>query len=150
MKDTRWQRAWAVLVSATLASGAHAGIDVEFEGLDDDEVRGAVRAALTLTQYGKRDVTHARARYLYAQATEEIERALEPFGFYEPRVEGRFETVEPGEYRASFRIRPGPAVAEAAPNNATGRDQPHSFPFLPFQESAALSALSRDHAEGSS
>ena len=110
MKDTRWQRAWAVLVSATLASGAHAGIDVEFEGLDDDEVRGAVRAALTLTQYGKRDVTHARARYLYAQATEEIERALEPFGFYEPRVAGRFETVEPGEYRASFRIRPGPAV----------------------------------------
>jgi translocation and assembly module TamA len=113
MQDTRSQRAWAVLVSAALASSAQAGIEAELEGLDDDELRGAVRAALTLTQYGKREVTQARARYLYAQATEEIARALEPFGFYEPRVEGRFETVEPGEYRASFKIRPGPAVAVA-------------------------------------
>ena len=110
MQDTRRRRAWAVLVSALIASSAHAGIAVKLEGLDDDEVRGAVRAALTLTQYEKREVTPARARFLYAQAEEEIERALEPFGWYEPRIEGTFETLEAGEYRATFRIQRGRAV----------------------------------------
>jgi translocation and assembly module TamA len=110
MQDTRRRPAWALLVSATFASSAFAGIEVEFDGPDDEEIRGAVRAALTLTQYRKREVTAARARFLYAGATEEIERALEPFGYYEPRIEGTFETVEAGEYRVTFRIRPGEAV----------------------------------------
>ena len=110
MHDTRRRWVWAVLASAACISSAHAGIDVELEGLEDDEIRGAVRAALTLAQYKRRDVTLARARYLYEQAAEEIERALEPFGYYEPRVEGRFETIEAGEYRATFTVRPGPGV----------------------------------------
>jgi translocation and assembly module TamA len=99
-----------VLASAAFVPGAHAGIEVEVDGLDDDEIRGAVRAALTLTQYKRRDVTLARARYLYGQAEEEIKRALEPFGYYEPAVEGRFETIEAGKYRVTFSVRPGPAV----------------------------------------
>jgi translocation and assembly module TamA len=111
MQDTRRRRALAMLVSATFASSAHAGIETKVEGLDDEEIRGAVRAALTLTQYRERDVTPARARFLYAQGAEEIERALEPFGYYEPRVEGRFETVEAGAYRVTFEVRPGKAVA---------------------------------------
>jgi translocation and assembly module TamA len=110
LQATRGRRVWLLLLSTTFASLAQAGVEVELEGLDDDEVRGAVRAALTLTHYRKRAVTQARARYLYGQATEEIERALEPFGFYDPRIEGRFETLEAGEYRVIFTVRPGPAV----------------------------------------
>ena len=72
MQDTRRRPAWAMLVSATFASSAFAGIEVELDGPDDEEVRGAVRAAMTLTQYRKREVTAARARFLYAGATEEI------------------------------------------------------------------------------
>jgi translocation and assembly module TamA len=110
MQETRSRWTWALLASASIASSANAGIAVELEGLEDDEVRGAVRAALTLTQYAKRDVTPARARFLYAQAAQEIERALEPFGYYEPKIEGSFESVEAGGYRVHFQIRPGQAV----------------------------------------
>ena len=96
MHDTPRRWVWAGLASAAFVPGAHAGIEVEIDGLDDDEIRGAVRAALTLTQYKRRDVTLARARYLYGQAEEEIKRALQPFGYYRPGVQSALEALREG------------------------------------------------------
>lgn len=111
MQDARRRGVWALLVTAIFMSSAHAGIELDIRGLDDyDEVRSAVRAGVTLTQYRERDVSLARARFLYSKAEEEIEQALEPFGFYNAQIEGAFETVETDQYRATFVIRPGQPV----------------------------------------
>jgi translocation and assembly module TamA len=88
---------------------AGAGIAVEVEGVDGD-LRDAVVAAVELSQYRDRDVTPARARWLYGRAKAQIELALEPYGYYDPAVESELREAGDGGWVATFRIDPGAPV----------------------------------------
>ncbi len=99
----------ALLLALAVPPRAIAGIAVELDGLDD-ELREAVLASLEIAQYGERAVSPARARYLYERAREQVELALEPFGYYNPRIDGELRPAGPGEYVAAFRVERGPAV----------------------------------------
>ncbi len=46
-------------------------------------------------------------RRLHRQANQEISRALQPFGYYTPRIEARLEKTEDG-WRAVYAVEPGP------------------------------------------
>jgi translocation and assembly module TamA len=86
-----------------------AGVAVNLEGLDG-EIRESVLASLEIAQYGERGVTPARARYLYGRARSQIESALEPFGYYNPEIDGNLREDGQGGFVATFRVERGPAV----------------------------------------
>lgn len=84
-------------------------VEVTIDGLEDDMLESA-RANLELKQYEERDVSPAQARRLFDRGKEQIARALEPFGYYNPSIEGRLEQPEPGRFHAIFAVQPGDPV----------------------------------------
>lgn len=108
--------ALAVLVAA-LSCAAPALADrvtVTINGIEEDMLESA-RANLELKQYEERDVSPAEARRLFDRGKEQIARSLEPFGYYNPRVEGRLERPEPGKFHAIFDVNRGePVIVQQA------------------------------------
>ncbi|MDY0064737.1 MAG: autotransporter assembly complex family protein [Steroidobacteraceae bacterium] len=84
-------------------------VQVRIEGLDGEMLESA-RGNLELRQYEDREVSGAQVRRLFARAEEQIQAALEPFGYYEASVRGRLERPEDSAYLAVFEVTPGEAV----------------------------------------
>ncbi|MDY6946404.1 MAG: autotransporter assembly complex family protein [Pseudomonadota bacterium] len=91
-----------------------ARVTVTINGLEETMLESA-RANLELKQYEERDVSGAEARRLYDRGKEQLARSLEPFGYYNPRIEGRLERPEPGKFHAIFDVQPGdPVIVQQA------------------------------------
>jgi translocation and assembly module TamA len=91
-----------------------AGVDVQLEGLDDEQ-RDAVLATLEIRDYQKRDVTPAELRAAYAEADEQIKQALEPFGYYDTEVEKSLTGDAAAGWKAQFKVKTGePAIVRRA------------------------------------
>jgi len=103
-------RALGWLLLAALAAGPAdaAKLTVRITGLDK-RLEEAARASLSLEQYLTRDVSEAQVARLYAGADKEIRRALEPYGYYDPKVTGRLDAGVDA-YDAVFDVVPGPLV----------------------------------------
>ncbi|MFC4311502.1 autotransporter assembly complex family protein [Steroidobacter flavus] len=84
-------------------------VTVTINGLEEQMLESA-RANLELKQYEERDVSAAQARRLFDRGKDQIVRSLEPFGFYNPTVEGRLERPEPGKFHAVFDVKTGDPV----------------------------------------
>lgn len=99
----------AVLLSCLAATASAAKVEVEVHGVEG-AVKDNVLASLSLVHYQDYD-EHAAAtiRRLYAQADEEIRRALKPFGYFSPRMQSRLVLAD-NHWIASFHIAPGPPV----------------------------------------
>ncbi|HEV7609013.1 MAG TPA: outer membrane protein assembly factor [Steroidobacteraceae bacterium] len=97
------------------AGGARAArVDVELEGINE-EMREAVRAALELNDYGKRDISRAELRSAFKDADGQIKQALEPFGYYEPKVDKQLTGDAENGWKAKFVVAPGaPAIVRNA------------------------------------
>jgi translocation and assembly module TamA len=95
----------AALFVAPAAAGA-AKVKVEIDGVRGD-VRDNVRALLSLAQAD--DPSPDRVRQLHAQATADVERALQPFGYYRPHVEAELRE-EGGGFVARYTVDPGPLL----------------------------------------
>ena len=91
-----------------------AQLTITIEGLKE-ELQTAVRANLTLEQYGSRDVTPAQVRRLFANAEKEIKAALEPYGYYNVTVARMLNTTDKS-LNAIFRITLGDPVKVKASN----------------------------------
>jgi translocation and assembly module TamA len=85
-----------------------APLSITIEGVKP-ELEEAVRANLTLQNYGGRDVTPAQIRRLFNNAQQEIGAALEPYGYYNSQVASTLQTNEKG-LNALFRITLGEPV----------------------------------------
>ncbi len=89
---------------------AAAGVAIEFEGLED-EMEAAARNNLEMQQYAERALSPSQANRLFAKAGDEIRIALQPYGYYDARVEGDLSRGEKeGDYRAVFRVTLGEPV----------------------------------------
>jgi translocation and assembly module TamA len=109
-------RALTLTIALVLAAAdAHAArVDVELEGLNE-EMREAVRASLELNDYGKRDISRAELRSAFKDADAQIKQALEPFGFYEPKVDKQLTGDAGNGWKAKFVVTPGaPAIVRNA------------------------------------
>nr|WP_298719557.1 autotransporter assembly complex family protein [uncultured Steroidobacter sp.] len=84
-------------------------VTVTIRGIEDEMLESA-RADLELQQYVDRDVSAAQARRLFDRGKEQIARSLEPFGYYNPSIEGRLERPEPGKFHAIFDVTRGEPV----------------------------------------
>ncbi|MES0874801.1 autotransporter assembly complex protein TamA [Sinimarinibacterium thermocellulolyticum] len=96
------------LAALLLASAAaHADIDVRVSGLDG-ELLTNVNQRLGIRADAKReDLDVALVEALHRQAFEDIRVALQPYGYYNPVIDGRLQGEAP-EWRARYRVDPGP------------------------------------------
>ncbi len=98
----------ALVFAAASLPALAAHVRVQLDGLDD-ELSAAALGALELQQYSKREVSRAQVQRLYRRAERQIQRALEPYGYYNVGVVG--ELANEGEdYRAVFTVKPGDPV----------------------------------------
>lgn len=97
---------WPLLLVAPLRAER---VGVQIEGIDGEMLESA-RASVELVQYEERETSPAEVRRLFERADEQIRTALEPFGYYDARVDGRLERPEDSAYRAVFRVEPGEPV----------------------------------------
>ncbi len=84
-------------------------LQVEIEGVSG-AIKENVLSALTIYQERKRaEMDAARVRRLHEQAQEEIRTALEPFGFYRPKIRADLTRTQEG-WLARYRIVPGEPI----------------------------------------
>lgn len=89
-------------------------VTVTINGIEEQMLESA-RANLELEQYEERDVSAAQARRLFDRGKDQITRSLEPFGYYNPSIEGRLERPEPGKFHAIFDVNRGdPVIVQEA------------------------------------
>ena len=80
----------------------------DIRGLSGDLLSNA-RLALTTSRIASEDLSPLQARRAFARGAEEIALALQPFGYYQPRVESRLED-QGSSWTAHFSVDPGPVV----------------------------------------
>jgi translocation and assembly module TamA len=108
------------------AAAQDAKVKIEIEGLNGDLERN-VRAMMELARAAENGpLTRFRIGQLHQRADEDIEVALEPFGYYQPRIV-KFLEQNGEEWIARYIIEPGPVVTVRSVNVALtgpGADQP--------------------------
>ncbi|MEQ8270585.1 autotransporter assembly complex family protein [Algiphilus sp.] len=96
------------LCALGVAPGALAfDIEVRVEGVDG-ELRANVESLLTIRQAARQGESRPHVlQRLHKRAKEDIEQALQPFGYYAPVVRSTLDLDE-GAATAEYRIEPGP------------------------------------------
>jgi translocation and assembly module TamA len=84
-------------------------VTITINGIEGEMLESA-RANLELKQYEERDVSAAQARRLFDRGKDQLARSLEPFGFYNPTIDGRLERPESGKFHAIFEVKVGDPV----------------------------------------
>jgi len=124
-------------------------LKVELEGVGG-ELKDNVRAYLDIYQErSNADLRVSRLRYLHARAKQQIEQALQPFGYYRSQVESSLTQVG-DKWTARYRIDPGPAIQVASVDyQLTGEGSDDSaFPRqFPLQKGDVLDQRRYDAAK---
>ena len=99
-----------ILIALLLPLPAYAlDLSIEVTGLEE-ELEANVRAFLSIEQEKSREtLTPSRLRLIHKRAPGEIEKALQPFGYFKPVVESELQKTDKG-FAARYRVDPGPAV----------------------------------------
>ena len=107
----RWQgRAWLAAMCLIASQVARANITVEVHGVDE-QLRTNVLAYLSFERYKKRtDLSGDTIERLHSRVEREVQSALKPFGYYEPKVESDVKDLGHGEWKITIDINPGPPV----------------------------------------
>ena len=108
-------RAPALLLCLLAGPLAHAsGVSVEVRGVEDD-VRDNVLTYLSFERYRKGGVelNADTVERLHNRVEREVDAALRPFGYYEPKVESTVTDQGHGDWRVVIDITPGPPVRVA-------------------------------------
>ncbi len=123
-----------------LAQGQAPRVTIEIEGVPE-VIAESVRAQLAIER--ERDhplLDEYRIQRLHGQAPEEIRGALQPFGFYAPKVDATLTQTGEGEWLAHYVINTGEPVLIARVDVKVvgdGAEQPYfvqwrnSYPLLP-------------------
>lgn len=120
-------RALTLILLWLFAGPAHAVLaGVEIQGIDG-EMRDSVRNRIGIAAVvGDEEVPDSHVAWLHGRAPGEIQRALEPFGYYDADVETELNETEKG-LQAVYRVRPGEPVRVTSPEirlEGEGRDDP--------------------------
>jgi translocation and assembly module TamA len=102
---------FALLLLLPLA--ARAGVTLVVQGVDDP-LKSAVRTGVELSQYATRPVSEAQIRRLYEAAPDEVRATLEPYGYYDPSVQGSLTRTGANDWRVVLKVAPGEPVRVTA------------------------------------
>jgi translocation and assembly module TamA len=100
-----------MLIGCLLVCGpAWADIDVDVKGVNE-ELRRNVLTYLSFERYKKRDkLDRDTLERLLNRVDREVQAALKPFGYYEPKVQAGLEDRGGGNWRVRIQIDPGAPV----------------------------------------
>ncbi len=115
------------LLLGSLPAPLHAAprLKIEIDGVKRDLERN-IRSNLSLEKLDKDERTEERIRRLHADAPDEIEEALQPFGYYRPQVRSELRQ-EGDQWIARYEVDPGPPVKIASVDlqiTGAGADDP--------------------------
>jgi translocation and assembly module TamA len=100
-------------LAVSLAAGplAHADVDVDVRGVDE-QLRSNVLAYLSFQRYRKSgaELSADTVERLHNRVEREVEQALRPLGYYEPKVEATVTDQGHNSWRVVVDITPGPPV----------------------------------------
>ena len=98
----------------TCAGSVLAVVEVTISGINQ-ELEKNVRLFLSIEQQKDHTlVGEGRLRRLHRKADDEINRALQPFGYYRPAIVSRLEKSGADAWQANYAIDPGPPLPIAA------------------------------------
>src|SRR6185437_9107676 len=111
LRWARWHgRAWLAALCVAGAPLARANIDIDIHGVDE-QLRTNVLAYLSFERYKKRtDLGADVIERLHDRVEREVQSALKPFGYYEPKVDSEVQDLGHGDWRVSIDINPGTPV----------------------------------------
>jgi translocation and assembly module TamA len=147
------RRAPALLLCLLAGPLAHAaGVTVEVRGVED-EVRDNVLAYLSFERYRKGgvDLNADTVERLHNRVEREVDAALRPFGYYEPKVESTVTDQGRGDWRVVINITTGAPVLvdqiEVRVNGPGGNDPlfQRILNNLPLHAGDRLSHLAYDN-----
>jgi translocation and assembly module TamA len=104
---------WLMVSLACLyASSALARVDVSVKIIGvNAEIEANIRLFLSIEQQKNNALlTAARLHRLFKKSNEEIENAMQPFGYYRPKIKSRLTEISDGNWQATFTIDPGPPI----------------------------------------
>jgi translocation and assembly module TamA len=93
------------ILAAAASPAAAAVVDVNVRGVEG-ELEDNILAVLDLQEIEGDEAEAGRIRLLHQRATEQIRTALQPFGYYDPQIEGRLEQ-DGEEFVATYDVTPG-------------------------------------------
>src|SRR3981081_4459006 len=97
-------RAALVLLCLLACAVVRAGVSVEIHGVDD-ELRANVLAYLSFERYKKTtDLSADTLERLHDRVEREVQSALRPFGYYEPKVHSDLTEVAKGDWRVTIDV----------------------------------------------
>jgi translocation and assembly module TamA len=99
------------LVTAPATRADTPRLRVDIAGVRGD-LRTNVEAFLRLQPFTTADATlpsESRLRWLHQRASDDIRAALQPFGYYQPKIDAELTTISEG-WLAEYTIDPGPAL----------------------------------------
>jgi translocation and assembly module TamA len=114
LRALRRSRIPMVIGCLLLCGPAWADIDVDVKGVND-ELRRNVLTYLSFARYKKRpNIDRDTLDRLLNRVDREVQAALKPFGYYEPKVEATLEDRGKGNWRVHVQIDPGqPVIMES-------------------------------------
>src|SRR5216684_2951326 len=103
-------RAVLILMCLTASPLVRANVTVEIHGVED-ELRTNVLAYLSFERYKKStDLSADTIERMHDRVEREVQSALRPFGYYEPKVHSDINDVGRGDWKVTVDIDPGPPV----------------------------------------
>jgi translocation and assembly module TamA len=104
------QRAALLLLCLIACPFARANVSVEIRGVDD-LVRANILVYLSFERYKKSgDLSADTLERLHNRVEREVQSAMRPFGYYEPKVHSEITEVSRGDWRVAIEIDPGEPV----------------------------------------
>ena len=101
----------AAILALTPAAGQAAHVDYDLEGISDDVILENIEATLSIIREKDRDgLTAERIQALHDRAPLEIQRAVEPFGYYHAGIDASIEREKNDEFRVRYRVTLGDPV----------------------------------------
>ncbi len=97
------------------AAPVYAQVDVaiKINGVND-EIATNIRLFLSLEQQkGHTLFAESRVQLLYDKSINEIKNALQPYGYYRPKIDNALKKISDQKWEAVYTIDPGPALAIA-------------------------------------
>ncbi len=92
---------------ALVAAPAWADVDVSVSGLSGDELGNVEQRLAIKTLSDRNDFDELLVQRLHQQAESDIRSALQPFGYYTPKISGTL-TGGPKDWTAHYDVEPGP------------------------------------------
>lgn len=92
-----------------MPSVSAAAVEVEIEGVTGELLKNVEAYLEIKRRAGEADLSKPKLHLMFANAEDEIRRALRPFGYYDPQVRSSLEQIE-GAWVARFEIDPGVPV----------------------------------------